>query len=331
MRFGHFDDARKEYVITTPRTPLPWINYLGCEHFFSLISHTAGGYSFYRDAKLLRLTRYRYNNTPADSEGHRIYLKEGDTVWNPGWQPTQTELDSYRCRHGMGYSIFEGTKNGLSAVQEHFVPLGDPCEVIRLRLKNTTGQEKRVQVFPYLEFCLWNAVDDSTNFQRNYSTGEVEVEPGAIYHKTEYRERRNHYAVFAVIGNGERQRCHTGGTHLVLVSVQGASAYDACSRKDEVGQIVHEESGQFTEHRASAFLSVPVRILSRGHSASVCRRSRSGCSHLLSIAAFSPTGFAVFLHTPRCLWRQVLWLYVHRLYASSVIRRLSLSCPMRRI
>ena len=114
MRFGHFDDARKEYVITTPRTPLPWINYLGCEHFFSLISHTAGGYSFYRDAKLLRLTRYRYNNTPADSEGHRIYLKEGDTVWNPGWQPTQTELDSYRCRHGMGYSIFEGTKNGLS-------------------------------------------------------------------------------------------------------------------------------------------------------------------------------------------------------------------------
>ena len=198
MRFGHFDDARKEYVITTPRTPLPWINYLGCEHFFSLISHTAGGYSFYRDAKLLRLTRYRYNNTPADSEGHRIYLKERDTVWNPGWQPTQTELDSYRCRHGMGYSIFEGTKNGLSAVQEHFVPLGDPCEVIRLRLKNTTGQEKRVQVFPYLEFCLWNAVDDSTNFQRNYSTGEVEVEPGAIYHKTEYRERRNHYAVFAV-------------------------------------------------------------------------------------------------------------------------------------
>ena len=196
MKFGHFDDARKEYVITTPRTPLPWINYLGSEDFFSLVSNTAGGYSFYRDARMRRLTRYRYNSSPLDMDGHHIYIKDGDTVWNPGWQPTKTELDSYACRHGLGYTILEGEKNGVSAAQELFVPTGDACELDRLTLKNKTDAIKELDVFSYVEFCLWDAIDDSSNFQRNFSTGEVEVEPAIIYHKTEYRERRNHYAVF---------------------------------------------------------------------------------------------------------------------------------------
>ena len=196
MKFGHFDDDRKEYVITTPQTPLPWINYLGSEDFFSLVSNTAGGYSFYRDARMRRLTRYRYNSSPLDMDGHHIYIKDGDTVWNPGWQPTQTELDSYTCRHGLGYTILEGKKNGISAAQELFVPKGDACELDRLTLKNETDAAKELDVFSYVEFCLWDAIDDSSNFQRNFSTGEVEVEPGIIYHKTEYRERRNHYAVF---------------------------------------------------------------------------------------------------------------------------------------
>ena len=198
MKFGHFSDTAREYVITTPRTPLPWINYLGSEAFFSLVSHTAGGYSFYRDAKLRRITRYRYNNVPADSNGRYYYIKDGDTVWNPGWQPTQTELDSYECRHGLGYSIITGKKNSLTAKLELFVPVGDNCEIDRLVLTNESDAPKSFTVFSYLEFCLWNAVDDSTNFQRNFSTGEVEVEGSAIYHKTEYRERRNHYALFTV-------------------------------------------------------------------------------------------------------------------------------------
>lgn len=198
MKFGHFSDTAREYVITTPRTPLPWINYLGSEAFFSLVSHTAGGYSFYKDAKLRRITRYRYNNVPADSNGRYYYIKDGDTVWNPGWQPTQTELDSYECRHGLGYSIITGKKNSLTAKLELFVPVGDNCEIDRLVLTNGSDASKSFTVFSYLEFCLWNAVDDSTNFQRNFSTGEVEVEGSTIYHKTEYRERRNHYALFTV-------------------------------------------------------------------------------------------------------------------------------------
>ena len=196
MQYGRFDDARREYVITTPRTPLPWINYLGSEEFFTILSNTAGGYSFYRDARLRRLTRYRYNNAPLDQEGFHVYIRDGETVWNPGWQPTQTELDRYECRHGLGYTLIEGGKNGVLARQELLVPQGDNCLLMRLTLRNESGAAKRLRVFPYVEFCLWDAMDDSSNFQRNFSTGEVEVVGPAIYHKTEYRERRDHYAVF---------------------------------------------------------------------------------------------------------------------------------------
>ena len=198
MKFGYFDDSNQEYVITTPQTPLPWINYLGCNDFFSLISNTCGGYSFYKDAKLLRLTRYRYNNVPADSNGKYYYIKDKDTVWNIGWQPCKTELDSYECRHGLGYSKFTSTKNGVKASNLAFVPMNDTCEINQVILKNTTNEVKELSLFSYVEFCLWNAMDDMTNFQRNFSIGEVEVIDSTIYHKTEYRERRNHYAVYSV-------------------------------------------------------------------------------------------------------------------------------------
>ena len=198
MKYGYFDDHAKEYVITNPRTPLPWINYLGTNEFFSLISNTAGGYSFYKDAKLLRLTRYRYNNCGLDQGGRYYYIKDGDTVWNPGWQPVQTELDSYTCRHGLGYTIISGSKNGLEGELQAFVPVEDNCEINRVILKNVSQSAKAIDLFSLVEFCLWNAQDDASNFQRNYSCGEVEVVGSAIYHKTEYRERRNHYAVYAV-------------------------------------------------------------------------------------------------------------------------------------
>ncbi len=198
MKFGYFDDAAKEYVITSPKTPLPWINYLGCENFFRLISNTGGGYAFYKDAKLLRLTRYRYNNVPADNGGHYYYIKDGESVWNPGWQPVRADLDSYKCRHGLGYSVFESAKNDLAASITTFVPIGKDCEVTSVTLTNHSDVRKEVSLFSYVEFCLWNAMDDMTNFQRNFSIGEVEVKGSAIYHKTEYRERRNHYAVYAV-------------------------------------------------------------------------------------------------------------------------------------
>ncbi|MEE4219390.1 MAG: glycosyl hydrolase family 65 protein [Xanthomonadales bacterium] len=197
-RFGHFDDARREYVITNPQTPYPWINYLGSEKFFSLISQTAGGYSFYRDAKFRRLTRYRYNNVPMDDGGRYFYIQDGETTWSPGWKPCRTELDRYECRHGMGYTKITGEKNGIVASVLFFVPLGDNTELQRVNITNRSTETRKIRLFSMAEWCLWNAEDDMTNFQRNFSCGEVEVEGSVIYHKTEYRERRDHYAFYGV-------------------------------------------------------------------------------------------------------------------------------------
>ncbi len=198
MKYGHFDDEAREYVIDNPRTPWPWINYLGNKDFFSLISNTAGGYSFYKDAKFRRLTRYRYNGVPMDAGGRYFYIKDGDTVWNPGWKPTKTALDSYECRHGMNYTRIKGEKNGLRAELLFFVPLDTHAEIAKLTLTNTTDKPKTFKLFSFIEWCLWNAATDMENFQRNFSTGEVEIEGSTIYHKTEYKERRNHYAFYHV-------------------------------------------------------------------------------------------------------------------------------------
>ena len=198
MKFGYFDDQHKEYVITTPKTPLPWINYLGNREFFSLISNTCGGYTFYRDARLLRLTRYRYNDVPCDTNGKYFYIKDGDCIWNPGWEPTKTDLDFYECCHGLGYSRFTGKKKNLQASVLFFVPLEDNCEIQWLHLKNDGDAPKTFSLFSYVEWCLWNADDDMKNFQRNLSIGEVEIEGSVIYHKTEYRERRDHFAFYGV-------------------------------------------------------------------------------------------------------------------------------------
>lgn len=198
MKYGHFDDNRREYIITNPRTPYPWINYLGTEDFFSLISNTAGGYSFCKDAKFRRITRYRYNGVPMDNGGKYFYINDNGIVWNPGWKPCKTELDEYECRHGMNYSIIKGVKNGLEAEALYFVPLKTWAEVQKLTLRNTSDETKKIKLFSFVEWCLWNAQTDMENFQRNLSTGEVEVNGSTIYHKTEYRERRNHYAFYSV-------------------------------------------------------------------------------------------------------------------------------------
>ncbi|MEW6403568.1 MAG: glycosyl transferase [Chloroflexota bacterium] len=217
MRYGFFDDEHREYVITQPNTPLPWINYLGCEEYFGLISNTAGGYSFYKDARLRRLTRYRYNNAPLDSGGRYIYLRDdgtrlsGPRTWSPSWMPTRHPLDEYECRHGLGYTTIRSRAADIESQTRYFVPLGESLEIWELTLTNHRKQNANLSVFAAVEFCLWDALDDATNFQRNYSVGEVEVAPfplsggragdegqgTIIYHKTEYRERRDHFAYFA--------------------------------------------------------------------------------------------------------------------------------------
>jgi cellobiose phosphorylase len=204
MKFGYFDDLKREYVITQPDTPLPWINYLGCQAYFGIISNTAGGYSFYRDARLRRLTRYRYNNAPFDFGGRYIYLRDDESkeFWSPSWQPTRHTLKDYSCRHGMGYTVIGSTHGGIEAHTRYFVPLDENLEIWQLTVTNKRATKASISAFASIEFCLWDAQDDSTNFQRNFSIGQVEVEDGVIYHKTEYRERRDHFAYFATSAKG---------------------------------------------------------------------------------------------------------------------------------
>ena len=199
MHYGYFDDQHREYVITRPDTPLPWINYLGCEDYFGLISNTAGGYSFYKDARLRRLTRYRYNNVPFDEGGRYFYLRDEQSgeYWSPTWQPTRRDLDQYQCRHGLGYTMISSTYQQIEAQARYFVPMGQSLEIWELTLTNHRSSPAQLSIFSFVEFCLWDALDDSSNFQRNFSTGQVEVEDNVIYHKTEYRERRDHFAYFA--------------------------------------------------------------------------------------------------------------------------------------
>jgi len=198
MKYGFFDDEKREYVITNPRTPYPWINYLGNEDYFSLISNTAGGYTFYKDAKFRRLTRYRYNNVPVDNGGRYFYIKDGDSMWSPGWKPVQAEMDNYECRHGMSYTKIKGSKDNIESEVLFFIPNGFHGELQKVTLRNQGRKKKQIKLFSFLEWCLWNAEDDMNNLQRNYSTGEVEVEDSVIYHKTEYKERRDHYAFYSV-------------------------------------------------------------------------------------------------------------------------------------
>ncbi len=199
MKYGYFDDKAREYVITRPDTPLPWINYIGCQNYFGILSATAGGYSYYRDARLRRITRGRYNNVPLDFGGRYIYLRDdrnGD-YWSPSWMPVRGPLEDFSCRHGMGYSVIASKHAGIAASTRYFVPLDENLEIWQLTLTNERKEAAEISVFSAAEFCLWDALDDSTNFQRNFSIGQVEIDDEVIYHKTEYRERRNHFAWFA--------------------------------------------------------------------------------------------------------------------------------------
>ena len=98
----------------------------------------------------------------------------------------------------MGYTIIKGAKNGISAEVTFFVPQNYNGEIQKMVLKNEGSEKKTIKLFSFAEWCLWNAQDDSTNFQRNFNTGEVEIEGSTLFHKTEYKERRNHFAFYTV-------------------------------------------------------------------------------------------------------------------------------------
>jgi cellobiose phosphorylase len=202
--FGYFDRPAKEYVITRPDTPLPWINYLGTDQYCALFSHTAGGYSFYKDASQRRITRYRYNNIPLDANGKYIYLRDDATgdFWSTTWQPTRQDLKKYKyeCRVGLSYNQIKSEYKGIKTDSLYFVPEGETLEVWRLRVTNTTSKPRKITAVSFVEFCLWDALNDMTDFQYNLNIAEMEVnkKTSTLYHTSRYRVYKDHYAYFSV-------------------------------------------------------------------------------------------------------------------------------------
>jgi len=203
MKYGYFDKENREYVVTRPDTPTPWINYLGCDEYCAMISNAAGGYSFHKDPRDKRITRYRYNNVPSDRPGRYIYIRDDGTgdFWSSTWQPVLKDLKEYfyECRHGMGYTAIRSRYAGISTATTYFVPLNENLEVWMLSVRNDSKKKRSLSLFTYTEFCLWQAIMDMTDFQYTLNISNAVCEDGVVYHRTGYypRASRNTFAYFA--------------------------------------------------------------------------------------------------------------------------------------
>lgn len=188
MKYGFFDETKREYVITKPDTPTPWINYIGSGVYGGIVSNTGGGYSFHKDPKNRRVTRYRYNSIPMDRPGRYIYLRDKATgdYWNPGFQPSQKKLSKYQCRHGMGYTEIEGERNKVFSSVTYFVPDNKDFEIWLVKVRNDSNVKKEFQVFTYAEFSFNDATMDQTNIDWLQQVLKCTHEKGLILFSAHY-------------------------------------------------------------------------------------------------------------------------------------------------
>ncbi len=186
MKYGHFDNVAREYVITRPDTPRSWINYLGSRLYGGIITQNAGGYSFYRTGSAGRILRMRFNGIPADQPGRYIYLRDDETgdYWSATWQPVGKPFDRYeaKVRHGLGYSVFEARYGGIFSTETCFVPRNQAFECWRLQLVNTSNRLRRLSIFSFAEFAnSWNYRQDLENLQYSQYTVRMSVDDGMIH------------------------------------------------------------------------------------------------------------------------------------------------------
>jgi len=170
MRYGYFDDAAKEYVITRPDTPLSWSNYLGTTEYGAIITNNAGGYGFYKSGAQGRFLRLLFNRVPLDQPGRYFYLRDRDSgdYWSASWQPVGKPLDQFKstCRHGTAYTIISSEYAGIAAEATYFVPIGQNFEYWRLKVTNTSNRPRQLSAFTFCEFTnQWNTYQDQVNLQ----------------------------------------------------------------------------------------------------------------------------------------------------------------------
>jgi cellobiose phosphorylase len=193
--YGYFDEEAREYVITRPDTPTPWINYIGAGRYGGIISNTAGGYSFDRDPRDRRVSRYRYNGVPADQPGRYIYLRDQETgeFWSPTWQPVRKDLDSYECRHGTAYTKIASERSGIASELLYFVPPTPkdetcPCELWVFTVRNVSGRDRHLRSFSYVEFSFRDAFNDMHNLDWSQHIVQSRCEAGTIRAKTVFEQ-----------------------------------------------------------------------------------------------------------------------------------------------
>ena len=184
MRYGHFDNENREYVIDRVDVPVSWTNYLGVKDLCTVISHNAGGYSFYKNSEHGRVTRFRPNGVPLDRPGHYVYLRDNDSgdYWSVSWQPVGKDLAKakYETRHGLSYSKFSCDYQDLKAEQTLFIPVEDDVELWDVKIRNTGTKPRDISVFGYCEFSFHHIEIDNQNLQMSlYASG------------TSYAERRD--------------------------------------------------------------------------------------------------------------------------------------------
>jgi len=197
MHYGFFDDRNREYVIERPDVPVSWTNYIGVKDLCTVISHNAGGYSFYKSAEHHRITRFRQNGVPLDRPGHYVYIRDDDTgeYWTISWQPVGKDLSkaSYQVRHGLSYSKFKCNYQDIQAEQVIFIPVEDDVELWDVRLKNTSNRERRLSIFSYVEFSFHNIEIDNQNLQMSLYASGSNYKDGIIEYDFFYEPWTFHY------------------------------------------------------------------------------------------------------------------------------------------
>ncbi|MGQ9478961.1 MAG: GH36-type glycosyl hydrolase domain-containing protein [Thermoproteota archaeon] len=248
--YGYFDEETGEYVITRPDTPSPWINYIGQGGYGGIVSNTAGGYSFDRDPRSRRITRYRYNSVPQDQPGHYIYLRDMKTgeFWSPTWQPVCRKLDSYECRHGPGYTRISSRHRGIEASVLFFVPPNPPdpecpVELHVLRLRNTDNTTRRIGVWTYEEFSYWDAPLDLTNMDWGQQIVSSSFRNGIIVNGVQFRPTRTFFASSLPPDGYDTSREVFTGSYGDLsrpqVVVTGRPFFSRASRGNNIGSLCH--------------------------------------------------------------------------------------------
>ena len=192
MRYGHFDNEKKEYVIDNVALPASWTNYLGVKDTCVVINHTAGGYMVYKSPEYHRVTRFRGNAVPMDRPGHYVYIRDNDNgdYFSISWQPVGKPLDKaqYKCRHGLSYSIYECLYDKIKASQRMTVPMDDDVELWDVVIKNTDDKPRNLSIFSYCEFSFHHIMIDNQNFQMSLYCAGSSYEDGVIEHDLFYEE-----------------------------------------------------------------------------------------------------------------------------------------------